>query len=75
VDKDVGRTMSKMHDSSKTKFGSVRQEPAKSRTRLEELMSMNADRQDIRWVTYHMNELLYREDMLWLQRSWLTWLN
>ena len=35
---------------------------------------MNADRQDIAQVTDKMNELLYQEEMLWLQRSRITWL-
>jgi hypothetical protein len=35
---------------------------------------MNADRQEIRRVTDRMNELLYQEEMMWLQRSRLTWL-
>lgn len=39
------------------KFGNVTRELAKSRSQLEELMSMNADQQDIRIVTDKMNEL------------------
>jgi hypothetical protein len=35
---------------------------------------MNADRREIRRITDRMNELLYREEMMWLQRSRLTWL-
>uniref|UniRef100_A0A452ZIL0 Endonuclease/exonuclease/phosphatase domain-containing protein n=1 Tax=Aegilops tauschii subsp. strangulata TaxID=200361 RepID=A0A452ZIL0_AEGTS len=46
------------------KFGNVMRELAKSRTQLEELMSMNADREDIRKVSDRMNELLYQEEML-----------
>ena len=56
------------------KFGNVMRELAKSRSQLEELMHMNADRQEIRRVTDKMNELLYQEEMLWLQRSRITWL-
>ena len=37
-------------------------------------MHMNADRQEIRRVTDSMNELLYREEMMWLQRARLSWL-
>jgi hypothetical protein len=37
-------------------------------------MAMNADKQEIRKVTDHMNELLYREEMMWLQRSRINWL-
>jgi hypothetical protein len=74
VERALSNTMSKLHDWSKVKFGNVRQELEKSRSQLEELMNMNADRNEIRRVTDHMNELLYREEMLWLQRSRLTWL-
>ena len=35
---------------------------------------MNADRREIRKVTDHMNELLYREELLRLQRSRVDWL-
>lgn len=37
-------------------------------------MTMNADRQEIRNITDKMNELLYQEEMMWLQRSRITWL-
>ncbi|XP_073360138.1 uncharacterized protein [Aegilops tauschii subsp. strangulata] len=53
---------------------SLPEEINKSRSRLEELMSMNADRKDIREETDRMNELLYREEMLWMQRSRIAWL-
>jgi hypothetical protein len=35
---------------------------------------MNADRLEIRAVTDKMNELLYRKEMMWLQRSRIDWL-
>jgi hypothetical protein len=74
VGKALKETMDKLHVWSKTKFGSIRLELEKSRAQLEELMHMNADKQEIRRVTDSMNELLYREEMMWLQRSRLTWL-
>jgi hypothetical protein len=74
VGKALGSTMAKLHEWSKDKFGSVNEELRKSRCQLEELMHMNADRQEIRKITDRMNELLYREEMMWLQRSRLTWL-
>uniref|UniRef100_A0A453HUU9 Endonuclease/exonuclease/phosphatase domain-containing protein n=1 Tax=Aegilops tauschii subsp. strangulata TaxID=200361 RepID=A0A453HUU9_AEGTS len=46
------------------KFGNIRREIAKSRSQLEELMHMNADKADIRIITDRMNELLYQEEML-----------
>ena len=69
----LSKTMSTLGAWSK-KFGSVTHDLAKSRSQLEELMHMNADRQDIRRVTGKMNGLLYQEEMLWLQRSRITWL-
>lgn len=69
----LDKTMSALKSWS-MKLGNVTRELIKSRTQLEELMCMNADRQDIRRVTDKMNELLYQEEMLWLQRSRITWL-
>lgn len=69
----LSKTMSALKSWSR-KFGNVTRELAKSRTQLEELMNMNADMQDIRRVTDRMNELLYQEEMMWLQRSRITWL-
>ena len=57
----LGTMMKKLQDWSRKKFGNVIKEINKSRTRLEELMSMNADRKEIREATDRMNELLYRE--------------
>ena len=59
---------------SKKNFGNVIKEINKSRTRLEELMAMNADQRTIREATDRMNELLYREEMIWMQRSRIDWL-
>ena len=46
----------------------------KSRTRLEELLRMNADRNEIQAVQDHMNDLMYKEELMWLQRSRIDWL-
>lgn len=35
---------------------------------------MNADQETIREATDRMNELLYREEMIWMQRSRIDWL-
>ena len=59
----LSKTMTTLSSWSK-KFGNVTRELAKSRSQLEELMHMNADRQDIRRVTDKMNELLYQEEMI-----------
>ena len=55
-------------------FGNVVRELAKSPTQLEELMHMNADRQDIRNIMDKLNELIYQEEMIWMQRSRISWL-
>ncbi|XP_073351694.1 uncharacterized protein [Aegilops tauschii subsp. strangulata] len=70
----LGELMHALHGWSKKKFGNVVKEINKSRTRLEELMAMNADHRTIREATDRMNELLYREEMLWMQRSRIDWL-
>uniref|UniRef100_A0ACD5U3M9 Uncharacterized protein n=1 Tax=Avena sativa TaxID=4498 RepID=A0ACD5U3M9_AVESA len=68
------RVMKMLHEWSREKFGSVRAQLEKSRTRLEELLHMNADRSKIREVTDQMNEILYREEIMWMQRSRIDWL-
>jgi hypothetical protein len=45
------------------------------RSKLEEAQQDPAvERRAIRKITDRMDELLYREEMMWLQRSRLTWL-
>ena len=70
----LAKLMVELHAWSKEKFGNITKELEKSRTQLEELMRMNVNRNDIRKVSDHMQELLYREEMLWMQRSWIDWL-
>lgn len=69
----LDRTMSTLRTWSKKNHGNITKELEKSRAQLEQLMNMNADRQEIRKVTDRMNELLYREEMMWLQRSRVSW--
>jgi hypothetical protein len=59
---------------SEKKFGNILKELEKARKHLEMLKLNNADQCEIRRATDHMQELLYREEMLWLQRSRITWL-
>jgi hypothetical protein len=66
--------MKHLHEWSKVKFGSVKDRLDKARNRLEELLHMNADREEIRQVADQMNELLYREEMMWMQRTRIDWL-
>lgn len=58
-----------MHKWSKIKFGDVTRKTEKSRSRLEKLMNMNADAMELRREKDRLNELLYREEMMWMQRS------
>lgn len=67
-------TLLALHKWSSKKVGNITREIEKSKTRLEELTNMNADRNDIRKESDHMNELLYKEEMMWLQRSRVEWL-
>jgi hypothetical protein len=59
---------------SKKKFGNIVRELEKARKRVEVLLASNAEQHEIRKATDYMQELLYREEMLWMQRSRITWL-
>jgi hypothetical protein len=61
---------------SKKNFGGgVTSELEALRARLEELKgAVVVDRTEMRRVTDRMDELLYREEMMWLQRSRIAWL-
>ncbi|KAK1683368.1 hypothetical protein QYE76_044216 [Lolium multiflorum] len=58
----------------KNKFGNILKELKKARAQLEILLRNNASQREVREATDHMNVLLYREEMLWVQRSRVTWL-
>ena len=58
ISSGLGNLMKKLQDWSRRKFGNVIKEINKSRSRLEELLSMNADRKEIREATDSLNELL-----------------
>lgn len=58
---------------SKKNFGHVT-ELEKLRSELVDLQLKDADRSLIRQKMAQLNELLYREEMMWLQRSRITWL-
>jgi hypothetical protein len=72
--KSLDQVMSMLQGWSKRKFGNVLRELDKARKNLEHLRINIADQREIRQATDHMQELLYREEMLWLQRSRVTWL-
>jgi hypothetical protein len=59
----------------KKHFGSVTKDLETLRCNLEGLKAdPNAARHEVRCVTDKMGELLYREEMMWLQRSRIAWL-
>jgi hypothetical protein len=70
----LDKVMSTLQSWSKKKFGNILQELRKARAILELLHLNNADQKEIRQATDHMNELMYKEEMLWLQRSRVNWL-
>ncbi|CAO2192714.1 unnamed protein product [Urochloa humidicola] len=59
---------------SSEKFGSVRKELENLRRKLGELQGEGADEKEIKEHMRAMNEMLYREEMMWLQRSRVSWL-
>jgi hypothetical protein len=72
--KGLDSVMTTLKEWIKKKFGNVLTELNKARRHLELLLANKADQREIRRATDHMNELLYKEEMLWVQRSHITWL-
>lgn len=70
----LGRVMGALRLWSRTKFKNIGRELEKARKNLARLQASNSDRTELRRATDHMNELLYREEMLWLQCSRISWL-
>lgn len=61
---------------SQEKFGSIRKELETLRSTLERLQNNQdgGDEVEIKSTMTRMNEILYREEMMWLQRSHINWL-
>lgn len=74
ISKALKRVMGALQSWSKVKFKNIGRELEKARKHLAMLMEQNADSREIRQASDRMNELLYREEMLWLQRSRISWL-
>jgi hypothetical protein len=66
--------MKNLHTWAQRKFGNISREIEKLRDKLNRLHACNAPHEEIRAAADLMNETLYREEMLWLQRSRITWL-
>jgi ElaB/YqjD/DUF883 family membrane-anchored ribosome-binding protein len=76
---DVSHALTKVKTSLKQwsldKFGSVTKELKKLHDRMEELSSCaNADQEELDKLRCRMEEVLYREEMMWLKRSRIRWL-
>lgn len=52
----------------------MQEEIEKGKKQLTALLENNADSSAIRLATDQLNELLYREEMIWLQHSRINWL-
>jgi hypothetical protein len=70
----LASVMQSLHHWGKKKFGNISRELARLREKLARLQAASVPRDEIRAVTDLMNEVLYREEMLWLQRSRIDWL-
>jgi hypothetical protein len=77
---DIANTLQQVMNSlnrwSNEKFGSVSRELTKIRKRLEALSDQNraANQLEVSALMKPMDEILYREEMMWLQRSRIPWL-
>jgi hypothetical protein len=74
INRGLDTVMKSLHNWGKRKFGNITRELSKLREKLANLQEASAPREEIRTVTDQMNEVLYREEMLWLQRSRIDWL-
>jgi hypothetical protein len=70
----LDKTMQVLQYWSRKKFGNLLTELDKCRKQLTALMQTGNHREAIRRVSDQMNELLYKEEMLWMQRSRINWL-
>lgn len=66
--------MARLKAWSKENFGHVTKEIERLRAELADLQLLDADRATIRQKMHQLDELLYKEEMMWLQRSRITWL-
>lgn len=74
VASSLKEVMKELKQWSMVKFGIVLKKIESLRNNLAKLQLAGADRAHIRTKMNQLDELLYREEMLWLQRSRITWL-
>lgn len=76
ISKSLQEVMNTLQGWSKENFGSVRKELEELRKKLSELQLVNNEENNvqIKNTINRMNEILYREEMMWLQRSRISWL-
>jgi hypothetical protein len=70
----LNQVMLALHKWGNKKFGNVTRQLANMRRKVESLMACGAPQSEIREAMDMMNDLLYKEEMLWLQRSRIMWL-
>jgi hypothetical protein len=76
IRKTLTGVMSSLGKWSHDNFGAVSKELEKTRGRMEELSVLNRPESDIELMVLRrwMDELIYREEMMWLQCSRVAWL-
>lgn len=74
VANSLKEVMNDLRQWSKANFGNVLKEIEKLRTQLAELQLSGEDHAQVRAKMNQLDELLYSEEMLWLQRSRIVWL-
>jgi hypothetical protein len=76
VARALKEVMGSLQEWGKAKFGSVRKKLKELRDKLSTAQGGADDdsRAEAKRIAMEMNELLYREEMMWLQRSRISWL-
>jgi len=76
VARALKEVMVSLQEWSKSKFGSIRKKLKELRDKLNAAQSGSdsESREEAKKIAAEMNEVLYREEMMWLQRSRISWL-
>jgi hypothetical protein len=77
INEKLAATMTVLQSWSKEKFGSVNKELASLRKKLKQLTDCNtsSNQNEINLIQSRMDELLHREELMWMQRSRIKWLH